>query len=72
MQYLLEPTRNPINFGWIQATSMLVNILIGLLIVITFFSLFLSSSKSQKGFYHIGILGMLLGLVLILSLSGII
>lgn len=58
--------------GRIPGANMLANVLIGLLILITFFSLFLSSNKSQKGFYQIGALGMLLGLVLVLILTGII
>jgi uncharacterized membrane protein len=50
---------------------MLVNILIGVLIIVTFFSLFLKSNNSQKGFYHISILGLILGLVLVLILAGV-
>jgi hypothetical protein len=50
---------------------MLVDFLIGFLIVVTFLSLFINSKSSQKGFYRISILGVLLALVLILVMAGI-
>jgi tetrahydromethanopterin S-methyltransferase subunit F len=50
---------------------MLTNILIAILIIVTFLSLFVKSENSQKGFYSTSILGLILGLVLVLILTGV-
>lgn len=50
---------------------MVGTILLGILILVTLISLFTYTKNAQKGFYLIGVLGILLTLVLILTLSGI-
>lgn len=51
---------------------MLGTILIGILIIVTFLSLFVASRNSEKGFFHIGILGVLLIVAILLTVSGFI
>lgn len=51
---------------------MLGTVLIGTLIIVTFLSLFVVSHNSEKGFFNVGILGVLLAVVILLAMSGLI
>jgi hypothetical protein len=51
---------------------MLGTVLIGTLIIVTFLSLFVASNNSEKGFFNMSILGVLLAVVILLALSDLI